>query len=316
MMSVKEFDELCDHIKSHGLINPIVLHEGSVVVGRNRLKACNEVGVEPRFTEWDQVGSLVQFVIGLNLKRRNLTSGQSAAASVTENIVLQFTPGAIITIPAGITMKIHSSLVCGPFRIFNCEGTGKVYFFANDRVYPEWFGITGDSSSNRNAIGNAIIAANSMAKVYFSSNIVSDTIDILVSCTLVGSCKPDFDPISNVRNGIWIDTVISASNISDINLLDIGIESRGNSTNEGITISGSGITIHNIYARKRTETVARNVAVIGKSTNNHCFLIENANNVQVDYIYVYYGTQGLAVKATNFMVNKITFMDMVQLHGL
>ena len=119
-----------------------------------------------------------------------------------------------------------------------------------------------------------------------------------------------------MRNGIWIDTVISASNISDINLLDIGIESRGNSTNEGITISGSGITIHNIYARKRTETVARNVAVIGKSTNNHCFLIENANNVQVDYIYVYYGTQGLAVKATNFMVNKITFMDMVQLHGL
>ena len=82
MMSVKEFEELCAHIREYGLIDPIVLCDGKIVDGRNRYKACVETGVEPRFIEWSGTGSLVQWVIGKNLKRRHLDSGQKAAAAV------------------------------------------------------------------------------------------------------------------------------------------------------------------------------------------------------------------------------------------
>jgi hypothetical protein len=57
----------------------ITLHpDGSILDGRNRYRACLRVGIEPRFTTWQDNGSPVSFVISLNLKRRQLTAGQKA----------------------------------------------------------------------------------------------------------------------------------------------------------------------------------------------------------------------------------------------
>jgi len=41
-----------------------------------------DAGVEPRFREWNGVGSLVAFVVSMNLKRRHLDSSQRAAIAV------------------------------------------------------------------------------------------------------------------------------------------------------------------------------------------------------------------------------------------
>jgi len=76
MMNPPRFNELCSDVKVHGLLAPIWLHEGEIVDGRNRYLACLKVGVEPRFQEWDQKGTLIDFVLSLNLKRRHLTSTQ------------------------------------------------------------------------------------------------------------------------------------------------------------------------------------------------------------------------------------------------
>ena len=74
--------ELKADIAKNGLKLPIWLHEGKIVDGRNRYKACLEVGgnVE-RFQEWDGVGSLVEFAASLNLQRRNLSQSQKAIAA-------------------------------------------------------------------------------------------------------------------------------------------------------------------------------------------------------------------------------------------
>ena len=82
MMGEPEFSELKADIAKNGLKLPIWLHEGKIVDGRNRYKACLEVGgnVE-RFQEWDGVGSLVEFVVSLNTKRRHLTPSQLAVAA-------------------------------------------------------------------------------------------------------------------------------------------------------------------------------------------------------------------------------------------
>ena len=73
-----EFDSLRDDIKANGLRSPIVLHEGMILDGGNRYRACLDAGVDPRFVEFAG-SSLVSFVWSVNGERRHLTPSQRAA---------------------------------------------------------------------------------------------------------------------------------------------------------------------------------------------------------------------------------------------
>lgn len=75
-----DFDQLCEDIKAHGLLETIKTWQEKIVDGRNRYRACLKVGVKPRFEEWDGKGSLVEYVWSLNLHRRHLTASQRAVA--------------------------------------------------------------------------------------------------------------------------------------------------------------------------------------------------------------------------------------------
>jgi ParB-like chromosome segregation protein Spo0J len=77
-----EFGEFVRDIREHGLLQPIVLHEGLILDGRNRYRACQHAGVEPRFEEWSGGDSPTAYVLSLNLHRRHLTEGQLAAIAV------------------------------------------------------------------------------------------------------------------------------------------------------------------------------------------------------------------------------------------
>jgi ParB-like chromosome segregation protein Spo0J len=81
LMSGSEFGKLCKDIAVNGLLIPIWLHDNQIIDGRNRYNACREVKVEPKFAEWDGEGSLVGFVVSLNLTRRQLTASQKAAVA-------------------------------------------------------------------------------------------------------------------------------------------------------------------------------------------------------------------------------------------
>lgn len=78
-----ELEALANDIRKHGLLDPIVLYEGKVLDGRNRLRACELAGVEPRFVEWNQDGQTpTEWVVSENLHRRHLTTGQRAALAL------------------------------------------------------------------------------------------------------------------------------------------------------------------------------------------------------------------------------------------
>jgi ParB-like chromosome segregation protein Spo0J len=76
LMIGPEFDALVTDIAEHGLREPIVRHEGLILDGRNRLRACERAEVKPRFVEWDGNGNPETFVVSKNLYRRHLDESQ------------------------------------------------------------------------------------------------------------------------------------------------------------------------------------------------------------------------------------------------
>jgi ParB-like chromosome segregation protein Spo0J len=78
LMKGTDFGTLVEDIAAHGLREPILTYQGLVLDGRNRLRACEVAGVEPRFIEWDGVGSPLAIVLSRNLHRRHLNEGQRA----------------------------------------------------------------------------------------------------------------------------------------------------------------------------------------------------------------------------------------------
>ena len=76
LMEGEEFAALVEDIRANGLREAIWTYQDQVIDGRNRDRACRLAGVPPRYREWDGKGSLVAFVVSLNLKRRHLTDTQ------------------------------------------------------------------------------------------------------------------------------------------------------------------------------------------------------------------------------------------------
>lgn len=73
------FKTLMQSVRDDGLLEPIVTHEGMILDGRNRYRACVTAGVDPRFVEWDgECGTPVRFVAARNVHRRHLTPSQRA----------------------------------------------------------------------------------------------------------------------------------------------------------------------------------------------------------------------------------------------
>jgi hypothetical protein len=74
-----EYQALKADIKSHGLRVPIVLWRGQVIDGSHRLKACQELGIEPVYQCVDMPEDKVyRYVYSLNAARRHMTSDQLA----------------------------------------------------------------------------------------------------------------------------------------------------------------------------------------------------------------------------------------------
>jgi hypothetical protein len=73
-----EFETLKADIIANGQREPITVHEGMVLDGGNRYRACIEAGIEPLHREFTGADP-VAFVLSANLHRRHLTPGQQAA---------------------------------------------------------------------------------------------------------------------------------------------------------------------------------------------------------------------------------------------
>ena len=73
-----EFKLLCGDIEKEGLNHPVILLDDKILDGRNRYRACIEVGIEPKYEKFEGEDPLA-FVLSENLHRRHLTASQRAA---------------------------------------------------------------------------------------------------------------------------------------------------------------------------------------------------------------------------------------------
>ena len=77
-----EFDALVDSIRRNGLLQQIVLHQGKILAGRNRYRACKTAGYRfsaKDFTELAPGKDPFEFVFAENVARRHLTGDQKKA---------------------------------------------------------------------------------------------------------------------------------------------------------------------------------------------------------------------------------------------
>ena len=79
-MMADEYQILKADIKVHGLLEPIVTYEDSILDGRHRYNICEELAVQPAYVQFESLsynGSPLDFVISKH-QRRNLTPDQKA----------------------------------------------------------------------------------------------------------------------------------------------------------------------------------------------------------------------------------------------
>lgn len=86
MLPPDELRDLAKDIKANGLQHPIVVKDGILIDGRNRLAACELAGVEPAFEEMNG-GDPVAYILSSNLARRHMTKGQRAMAGVKAGLL-------------------------------------------------------------------------------------------------------------------------------------------------------------------------------------------------------------------------------------
>lgn len=95
MMEGAAYDSLKASIEKDGQVTPIELWDGQVIDGRNRLKACEELGVDPWVSDVEDIADSdpVSYALALNLERRHLNESQRAmVASKAEELYRQDRP--------------------------------------------------------------------------------------------------------------------------------------------------------------------------------------------------------------------------------
>src|SRR5262245_17657340 len=83
LMKGEEFNQLVADLDADGVYQDIPLHEGMILEGRNRYRACLAAGVVPGFIDGDGwIDDPVAYVISANIRRRHLSAEDKQKALV------------------------------------------------------------------------------------------------------------------------------------------------------------------------------------------------------------------------------------------
>jgi ParB-like chromosome segregation protein Spo0J len=79
LMTDQEYRELVDDIRTHGQREPITIYQKKILDGRNRERACAELGIKWLYVDFEgDDAAALDFVVSANMVRRHLTTSQRA----------------------------------------------------------------------------------------------------------------------------------------------------------------------------------------------------------------------------------------------
>lgn len=78
MMDGDEYEQFKADIKANGQRQPVIFWKTLLVDGRNRMRACTELGIEPLTMELPEDANPVQWIVSENIMRRHLSASQRA----------------------------------------------------------------------------------------------------------------------------------------------------------------------------------------------------------------------------------------------
>jgi len=137
MMVGCDLDALVADIRDNGQREPIILHDGLILDGRNRFAACKVLGITPLTAEWDGHGTPEAFVVSMNLHRRHLNDGQRAmvaarlatrtrqeslipnASNLAGKLEVQKSPSSMTAAEAGELLNVGRSSVLAAKRVLS-----------------------------------------------------------------------------------------------------------------------------------------------------------------------------------------------------
>jgi hypothetical protein len=78
LLQGKDFEDLVRDIEQNTQRQDIDIYDGKIIDGRNRARACQKLGMEPRYHErrFDSEADIAAFIISQNINRRHLTAEQ------------------------------------------------------------------------------------------------------------------------------------------------------------------------------------------------------------------------------------------------
>ncbi len=76
LLEGENFEKFKEDIQKNGCLEPIIILDGLILDGRNRWRACEELGKKPPLKEMCTDANPVEFVLSMNLHRRHLTASQ------------------------------------------------------------------------------------------------------------------------------------------------------------------------------------------------------------------------------------------------
>ena len=120
MMIPSEFVALKQDIKERGLKNPVILFEGKILDGRNRFKACQEVGAHIETVEYTG-DNAAKDVISWNLHRRHLNESQRAMVAAK-----------LANLPAHRPSYKSANLPTSSSKDLLCPACGHIYSPSNE----------------------------------------------------------------------------------------------------------------------------------------------------------------------------------------
>jgi ParB-like chromosome segregation protein Spo0J len=79
LMTKLDLDALAEDIRANGQQQPVIRYQGLILDGRNRYLACEAVGIDPIYREFEgNDEQALALVISLNVQRRDMTAAQRA----------------------------------------------------------------------------------------------------------------------------------------------------------------------------------------------------------------------------------------------